>query len=276
MVSDKRRLIYDVGAHKGDDTQVYLQMGYNVVAIEANQDLIKTMEKRFADFILENRLVIIHCAISDKDNVELPFFIATDTSKSSLLDYSLIYQKQVTVIGRRLSTIIQEMGVPYYCKIDIEGADIMAINSLEKEQLPATISVETCGKPLRLLRIYPSEILETLNQLNKLGYCKFKLIDQFTFKELTDTSFYKANASLYNRMVNKVKALRFESGKGKFLCNYDLPQEAEVSGNFGDQLKGNWLSFNETKKLLFFHLEEYLSVSKNEQHIFWVDLHAML
>ena len=33
-------LIYDVGLHRGEDTDFYLKMGFGVVAVEANPELI--------------------------------------------------------------------------------------------------------------------------------------------------------------------------------------------------------------------------------------------
>ena len=33
-------LIYDVGMHKGEDTEFYLRKGFRVIAIEADPDLV--------------------------------------------------------------------------------------------------------------------------------------------------------------------------------------------------------------------------------------------
>jgi 16S rRNA A1518/A1519 N6-dimethyltransferase RsmA/KsgA/DIM1 with predicted DNA glycosylase/AP lyase activity len=42
------KLIYDVGAHQGEDTDFYLKKGFAVVAIEAVPEFCKSLEKRFS------------------------------------------------------------------------------------------------------------------------------------------------------------------------------------------------------------------------------------
>ena len=46
-------LIYDVGMHKGEDTDYYLQKGFRVVAFEANPDLVNLCRTRFANAMTE-------------------------------------------------------------------------------------------------------------------------------------------------------------------------------------------------------------------------------
>jgi hypothetical protein len=43
----KANLIFDVGLHKGEDTDFYLRKGFRVVAFEAHPDLILNCEVRF-------------------------------------------------------------------------------------------------------------------------------------------------------------------------------------------------------------------------------------
>jgi len=42
------RLIYDVGMNNGDDSAYYLSLGFRVVAIEANPELVEQAKLRFA------------------------------------------------------------------------------------------------------------------------------------------------------------------------------------------------------------------------------------
>jgi len=44
----KKRWIFDIGMNNGEDTKYYLEKGYNVVAIEANEDLCSISRKRFS------------------------------------------------------------------------------------------------------------------------------------------------------------------------------------------------------------------------------------
>jgi hypothetical protein len=56
-------LIYDVGMHKGQDTDFYLKKGFKVVAFEANPENINFCKRRFAEAIKDKRLTIVEGAI---------------------------------------------------------------------------------------------------------------------------------------------------------------------------------------------------------------------
>ena len=43
----KNDLIIDVGMHRGEDANYYLKRGYNVIAIDANPNIIKYVNKKF-------------------------------------------------------------------------------------------------------------------------------------------------------------------------------------------------------------------------------------
>ena len=63
-MSVKRNLIYDVGLHKGEDTDFYLKKGYNAVAFGADPDLIAHCRRRFQAEILQGRLRVVEGAIA--------------------------------------------------------------------------------------------------------------------------------------------------------------------------------------------------------------------
>ena len=63
-------LIYDVGMHKGEDTDYYLQKGFRVVAFEANPDLVKLCRTRFANAIDRKELTIVEGAIVNKERAQ--------------------------------------------------------------------------------------------------------------------------------------------------------------------------------------------------------------
>jgi len=46
-----KKTIFDVGLHKGEDTEYYLTRGFRVVAIEANPDLVLFCTEKFRKFI---------------------------------------------------------------------------------------------------------------------------------------------------------------------------------------------------------------------------------
>ena len=65
-MSVNETLIYDVGLHKGEDTDFYLRKGFSVVAFEADPDLIALCRTRFAQQLADGRLTIVEGAIAPK------------------------------------------------------------------------------------------------------------------------------------------------------------------------------------------------------------------
>ena len=56
-------LIYDIGAHRGEDAEFYLRKGFRVVAIEADPDLVLACRRRLQPFLAQGRQTIIEGAI---------------------------------------------------------------------------------------------------------------------------------------------------------------------------------------------------------------------
>ena len=59
-----RKLIIDVGVHKGEDTEYYLKKGFQVVGIEANPDLYQSTKDRLESYINTGQLKLLNLAIS--------------------------------------------------------------------------------------------------------------------------------------------------------------------------------------------------------------------
>jgi FkbM family methyltransferase len=59
-------LIYDVGAHLGEDSQHYLAKGFKVVAIEANPELAARLRQRFTTEMTDGRFTLVECVISEE------------------------------------------------------------------------------------------------------------------------------------------------------------------------------------------------------------------
>ena len=59
-----RRLVYDVGMHRGEDTEFYLRRGFDVIGIEANPQLVEMLREKFRSEIRTGRVTIIGKAIA--------------------------------------------------------------------------------------------------------------------------------------------------------------------------------------------------------------------
>lgn len=188
-------LIYDVGFHRGESASYYLSQGFRVIAIDANASMVKEARIKFCDAIKEGSLTLLHRAVTDKSDEKVDFYLSLRVSEWSSLYKKIPGRvdasfKKKTVRSVCLSTLFQHYGTPYYCKIDIEGADSLALQSLKKvKNLPPYISVESecCGADGCL----DGEELETLNLLHELGYKKFKLVEQNSLKVLGASRHYQ-------------------------------------------------------------------------------------
>ena len=61
--SEVSDLIYDVGAHKGEDSDFYLRLGFRVVAVEANPTLVDKLKQRFPDEISNGKYILVENAM---------------------------------------------------------------------------------------------------------------------------------------------------------------------------------------------------------------------
>ena len=173
------QMIMDVGMYKGEDTQFYLDKGFRVVAIEANSQFVFENRAKLGQYIQDGLLEILPLAIAEKEGV-VPFYLFPEKGDWGTLDpgyaqrniargttYNIVELASVT-----FDSILKRYGIPYYLKIDIEGADILCIKALHNfAERPKYISFET-----ELVGF--ESTFECLSHLYVLGYRKFKIVNQ--------------------------------------------------------------------------------------------------
>jgi FkbM family methyltransferase len=203
-------LIYDVGMCDGADTAFYLAKGFRVIAIEANPALVERNRTRFAREIERGRLVILDMAIGPAAGR-----VAFDVHSSNEHWSSIIADRRARMTGQyktievecaTLDAVVRRYGVPYYLKIDIEDADLCAIQSLDGlSERPKYLSAEA----------YTSDIVDCLHSQ---GYRFFKLVDQAAKNQL------------------RMWPWKWREGR------YFWPQFTDShSGPFGEETPGRWL-----------------------------------
>ncbi|MES2656135.1 MAG: FkbM family methyltransferase [Bacteroidota bacterium] len=290
------KLIIDIGMHKGEDTGYYLQNGYTVIAVDADPNLIAEAKTKFKKAYNSKQLMLLNYAISDKDGTKVTFNLSQNTIwnslKENIADRAHLSKNSIVVETRTLSSIIAEYGAPFYCKIDIEGYDEVCLQTLKQaNELPQFISVETeCVGEGET--ITDEEALGTLYRLKELGYTKFKLVDQTSFRVLTlnedfHTSSDKAlkflSQSFGARLKRKIQSTLGLAGdmdetyfkerkaiEKQFNYNFMVGS----SGPFGSDLKGEWQNFDEAKQTLLKHRHDYFNLDNAVNYGFWCDWHA--
>jgi len=225
MAGLKPNLIYDVGMHRGEDTDFYLKNGFDVVALEANPELIVHCKNRFQDAIAHGRLRIIEGAIAPTSAGEKVTFYRNRTySYWGTIDKAWAernakfgYSSDTIELSRvDIGELYHSIGIPFYLKIDVEGADRLVLNGLKQfETRPRYLSIEA-------EKVDFSELQAELALLRELGYIKFKPVQQ---------------ASVPGTAI-RIKTLDGSEMEYVF--------ERQASGPFGEDIPQPWLSFDET------------------------------
>lgn len=219
-------LIYDVGMNNGDDTSYYLSQGYRVVAIEADPSLVTAARSRFESEITSGKLNIIDYAISDRRETR-KFYLSSKKDHNS---FDLGFAETAGNVAEAIEVecisiyeILSEYGVPFYMKVDIEGADKYCISGLNANDLPRFVSFERYS-------------IENLLQLKDMGFTKFKMIDQETMRQFHwSPDFFCTLRKLLNT------APFLSQFNGSRIGNYLYGS----SGPFGEATDGPWRTWEE-------------------------------
>jgi FkbM family methyltransferase len=218
------KLIFDIGMHKGEDTGFYLKKGFDVVAFEAHPDLIAETKKSLARFITDKRLRIVEGAIVPDPSVKfITFYQYADRSKWGTIESDVVQSSakraagvsEIKVPTIDFAAMLQRIGIPYYMKIDIEGADIHCLEVLKSfDAKPAYLSIEAIEQNIDTQN-------KQIDLLCELGYDRFKAVQQ---------------ARMHRRVLPAV------SREGNSI---DHPFAKGSSGPFGSDLDGQWRSADE-------------------------------
>lgn len=264
------RLIFDVGANDGNDTAYYLGLGHAVVAIEADPVLAVQLGERFSTAIAAGLVTVVNVAVTEQDGEAVELFVAAKSTESSIIrtmaERSGALRGKIALRGRSLCSLFEEFGLPWYCKIDIEGYDARAIAGMSAcAARPAYLSCEASGQPIAEVGNDEGLLYEGLNALADQGYRQFKLVDQESLLVLGDAGHYDRLHSWPVRIRTKLD--RWSKRK-------KAAGPMSDSGPFGEDLTGEWADYNATRRRLRRHFYHYYQYTKNKQFIFWVDIHG--
>jgi FkbM family methyltransferase len=177
------RLIIDAGMHTGEDTAFYLAKGFDVVGIEANPALAAEAAERFAGPIAEGRLRIVNAAIAERSG-RVPLAVADDATIWSSLSDEFIRRNEsagtryrtVEVPAVTFEEVLDDVGIPHYLKIDIEGLDMLCVRALrEFDERPAFVSLES---HVSIAAASFERVFDELAELFSLGYRRFQYVNQ--------------------------------------------------------------------------------------------------
>jgi FkbM family methyltransferase len=278
-------LLFDVGMHQCEDTAYYLQRGHRVVAVDADPAMMAAAAERFSQEIAAGRLSLVHAAVSDEVGA-VTLHRSRETMWNSL-DPAIAGRMgaqgdTIDVPATTLAVLFATFGVPFYCKIDIEGWDERALASLQgARELPTFVSVESeCAGESG---VDEASALRTLDRLAALGYRRFKLVDQRSLQVLTESEPVHVTPGLSARILRRLGLLgpapasRHSVASARRAaeaarCGYDFPVGA--TGPFGDDLTGEWMDVDAARRTLLRHRRDFFRMRDVRGFEFWCDWHA--
>jgi len=141
-----------------------------------------------------------------------------------------------------------------YCKIDLEGNDNLCLSDMTPESKPQFLSIEVIrgDRQLELLR--------------RLGYRRFKLISQRTWRQpskalaLAKAAFgrFALPSIVFTAIESRLSRRRFD-GPWRF--------RGGTSGPFGDRTHGPWLDADDATELA-------VLLERQRHPSDWFDIHA--
>lgn len=199
-------LIFDLGYHIGIDSKHYTEKGFNVVAVEANPNLLNSYSHQ--------NLIVINAAIVSNDYTDgrISFFVnhtKTDwgSCNKNIAEQDKSNSTEISVPTITLKRLVDTYGTPYYMKVDVEGMDIEVAKQVSRLQVkPKYISFE----------LNKVDFAEIFTLLKISGYKKFQLINQLnnepyssgTFGEFLDNSKWISYEEALSRYI-KYRDLKF-------------------------------------------------------------------
>ena len=251
------RCVFDVGMNNGDDSAYYLSKECKVIAVEANPLLAERARERFSAEIISGQMVIENLGIWDPPG-KIKFWINEERDVFSSFDRRRASREgmkchSVDVECVTFDTLLRKHGVPYYLKLDVEGAEPYCITSLQSSELPEYVSVE-------------AESLEYLLLLWQMGYRQFKIIDQMRhnsrFPDFTNENLVlrlaKSVSGYGDRFKNRVFRVAFPRG-----CSGPFAENTPGRWQTAEEVAYNWLH-------LYFGHSRRGSLNSDS----WYDFHA--
>jgi len=167
-------LVFDVGANLGERTALFRALGAKVVAVDPQPSSVAALNSRFAG---DAGVKVIDRAVAAApgtytlrvdENHTLstmsPEWIAA-LAESGRFD-GADWSKSIEVEGTTLDALIEEFGVPQFCKIDVEGYEPEVLAGLSRP-LPAA-SFEFAAEAVE-------RAVTCVSRFASLGPCEFAL-----------------------------------------------------------------------------------------------------
>ncbi len=161
-------LVLDVGAYNGDKAAWFAARGARVICVEPQPGLAKALRNRFAD---NQRVTVIEKGVGATSGNAILHICETDPVLSTFKEHwqqgrflGKRWDRQHEVAITTLADLVEQHGVPDYCKIDVEGAEVDVLRGLDRRI--GIISFEFTTE-------YLAHAAEAVQLLRALGYAQY-------------------------------------------------------------------------------------------------------
>jgi FkbM family methyltransferase len=158
-------IVFDVGANRGDRTDIFVRLSARVTAVEPNQKLATRLKRefRFAPVAVEpvalgdrsGILTLRHCTLHEMSSMSDRWIDAVRKTRFPELEWNRTEQVPVTT----LDNLVRQHGEPAFVKLDVEGFEAEVLSGLTRplralsfEATPECldVAVDCCTKLSRL------------------------------------------------------------------------------------------------------------------------------
>ena len=164
-------LVFDIGTNLGNRSEVFLELGAKVVAVEPQRSCIDVLKDKFG---LNPNFILIDKAAGKKEGQQ-EFYISNAHTLSSMskewieflrneIFKEFTWDDKTVVETISMDMLISEFGVPKFCKIDVEGFELTVL-----EGLTQPIDVVSIEYALGMKKL----TLNCIKYLGKLGFGQF-------------------------------------------------------------------------------------------------------
>lgn len=128
----KNQLCFDIGANIGKKSKLFLSLNAKVIAFEPQTKCFD-----FLNQIKNPRFKFYPYGVGSKNQIKLlnlANHIEVATFSNKMIDFyttkNLKWSKKEKVVVKKLDTLIDEFGLPNFCKIDTEGFELEILSNL--------------------------------------------------------------------------------------------------------------------------------------------------